>query len=475
MRHPLSWFLPFPAPRRQHHNDRRRLRLSLETLESRITPTAGLQVIHNSPYAAAAVVDVYVNDELVLDDFAFRDATSFLEVPSETDLAIDITAGNAVDNSNPVFSATVNLTDGLNYIAMAVGDPSQTVGPTAFGLLVTDLGRTTGSTSTSVDLLVAHASPDAPTVDVVARGVGTLVNDISFPSYDDDYLTVPAASFTLDVTLANGLTRVVSFNADLSALAGQAAVVAASGFALPQSPNDPSFGLLVVLADGSTLLLEPISQTLTGTTGRDVFISRLKPGDDGVLQIISTNGGLTEYLIATTPSITIDALGGVDRLDIRAPANLQVVMPQIVFNGGSGLDSVFVFGTAASDTVNLSGSIQALFVAVNGSETEASSVEYATVYAGAGNDNVDGSTVTNVILRLNGEAGNDTLRGGSAADFIFGGLGDDDLYGNGGSDLLSGDAGNDRLWGGAGLDILLGGLGINQLDGRRRLLNVFVG
>ena len=58
---------------------RRRSRASLESLESRNLLTAMLQVIHNSPYEAAAEVDVYVNDDLLLDNFAFRDATPFTE------------------------------------------------------------------------------------------------------------------------------------------------------------------------------------------------------------------------------------------------------------------------------------------------------------------------------------------------------------------------------------------------------------
>ena len=44
--------------------------------------TANVQIIHNSPYAAAAVVDVYVNDALTLDDFAFQDATGFVQLPA---------------------------------------------------------------------------------------------------------------------------------------------------------------------------------------------------------------------------------------------------------------------------------------------------------------------------------------------------------------------------------------------------------
>lgn len=46
-----------------------------------IAQTARVQVIHNSADAAAAEVDVYINADLALDDFAFRTATPFLDLP----------------------------------------------------------------------------------------------------------------------------------------------------------------------------------------------------------------------------------------------------------------------------------------------------------------------------------------------------------------------------------------------------------
>lgn len=105
---------------RPRHRPRR---LLAEPLERREMLDAGLQVIHNSPYAAAAEVDVYVNDVLLLDDFAYQAATPFVTVPSGVDLKVDVTAANAPDNSSPVFTTTANLLADTSYVAIAAGDP----------------------------------------------------------------------------------------------------------------------------------------------------------------------------------------------------------------------------------------------------------------------------------------------------------------------------------------------------------------
>jgi hypothetical protein len=47
-----------------------------------LAQTAKIQVIHNSADAAASSVDVYLNGGLAIDDFAFRTATPFIDVPA---------------------------------------------------------------------------------------------------------------------------------------------------------------------------------------------------------------------------------------------------------------------------------------------------------------------------------------------------------------------------------------------------------
>jgi Ca2+-binding RTX toxin-like protein len=79
---------------------------------------------------------------------------------------------------------------------------------------------------------------------------------------------------------------------------------------------------------------------------------------------------------------------------------------------------------------------------------------------GEGNDKINLSGVTgNIGFELEGNAGDDTIQGGTAATGdgrILGGAGDDNITGGGGADVIFGEAGNDNIAGGGGTDWLFG-------------------
>ena len=307
---------------------------------------ATLQVIHNSPYAEAALVDVYANDELLLDDFAFRDASPFVEVPSGVDIKLDITAADAEDNSAPVFTATVNL-DSETYVAMAAGDPLGREGQPAFGLAVTDMGRVVAETPENAEFLVVHGSPDAPTVDILARGVGTLVDDLSYPEYAEDYLSVAPGDYIIDITPGDDDTTVVaSFQADLTEAAGAAIVVAASGFLAPADEADPAFGLLAVFADGTTALL-PAAEPVPDPATLQV-IHNSPYAEAALVDVYANDELLLDDFAFRDASPFVEVPSGVDiKLDITAADAEDNSAP--VFTATVNLDSETYVAMAAGD------------------------------------------------------------------------------------------------------------------------------
>ena len=218
---------------------------------------ARLQVIHNSADVAAGSVDIYLNGNLLLDDFAFRTATPFIDAPATVDLNIGVAPGNSTSVDDTLANFTVNLVNGETYVLIANGvlDPNlYASNPDGRNITFTLFAKNNAresATSGNVDFFVVHGSTDAPTVDVIARGVATLVDDAAYGDITD-YISVPPANYTLDLTLADGVTLVQSYVADLRTLGGGSAVVFASGFLDPSSnQNGEPFGIFFALADGT--------------------------------------------------------------------------------------------------------------------------------------------------------------------------------------------------------------------------------
>ena len=227
-----------------------------------------LQVIHNAADPAAAEVDVYVNGALTLNDFAFRAATGFLDLPSDTDLTVAIAPGSSSSAEDAVFSQTFNLPTGAyQLIANGVLSPSEFADnpdgeDIAFQLLAGADALEAAPEAGQVAVRVVHGATDAPTVDVRTGGA-VLVDDAAYPAITG-YLTVDPASYTLDVTTADGSATAATFTADLSGAAGGAVTVLASGFLTPDDDQDgPAFGLLAVFPDGTTALL-PVAPVSVG-------------------------------------------------------------------------------------------------------------------------------------------------------------------------------------------------------------------
>ncbi len=241
----------------------RPLAAPLTQLEDRAVP-ALVQIVHDSPYPSASTVDVYINNVRVYDNLAFQQSTPFTTVADGVPVKIDVVAGSDATNATPVGSLTTTLAANSKVIAAAVGQPGVSTGTDRFQIAVAGNGRTASANPANVDLLVLHGTPDAPAVNVKVRGVGPVVTGVQTSTFANDYVSVPAGRYIFDVTLADNITPVGSFSADLSGAAGKSFVVAATGFAgaLPTGAT-ARFGLLTVDSAGLGTLLPKVAAFAT--------------------------------------------------------------------------------------------------------------------------------------------------------------------------------------------------------------------
>jgi hypothetical protein len=221
-------------------------------------PSALAQIIHNSADASAAVVDVWLDDELLLDNFAFRTATPFLFIPANTQVTLAICGPDSQDPSVPLWSSNYTLVEDEIYIMVADGiiSPAGYEPASPFTLHIQDSAKMEAM-DLYTEILILHGSTDAPTVDVVEPAYGTLFDNLAYGQFDG-YLQLPTANYALNVTDESGTTVVASFSAPLADLnlAGKSLTLLASGFLDPSvNSNGPEFGLLAVKADGTALML----------------------------------------------------------------------------------------------------------------------------------------------------------------------------------------------------------------------------
>ncbi|TVQ86845.1 MAG: DUF4397 domain-containing protein [Bacteroidetes bacterium] len=223
--------------------------------------TARAQIIHNAADLAAANVDVFVNGEIFVPDFAFRTATPFVDVPAGVELTIDVApAGAGIESS--VFDITVEFDADETYVIVANGIVSETgydpIEP--FTVYPFEGAREEGQNENETDLLVFHGSTDAPEVSVWAMGGESALFTFEYGQFAG-YLGLPTDDYVIEIRTADGETTVVAYSAPLATLEleGAALTVVASGFLNPANNSDgPAFGLFVATAAGGELLALPV-------------------------------------------------------------------------------------------------------------------------------------------------------------------------------------------------------------------------
>ncbi|QDX41585.1 DUF4397 domain-containing protein [Salarchaeum sp. JOR-1] len=206
---------------------------------------AYLSVAHASPDAPA--VDVYVDNESVLEEVSFGDVSDYLEVTAGT---YNVTITVAGDRDAVVFEGDVTLERGSAVTVAASGEVSENA-TTAFAPRVyEDDALTPGEDSAAIR--VVHLSPDAPTVDVTtANGEVVLAENVSYGNASE-YVTVPAGDYEVEIRVdtpnANGT---VVATADVSLDSEEAYTAYATGYASPENaPADTPFR--VVLTEDAT-------------------------------------------------------------------------------------------------------------------------------------------------------------------------------------------------------------------------------
>lgn len=267
----------------------------------RVQPVVMAQIVHNCADPAAQEVDVYApsidaNNPL-WDDFAFRSATEFVPVPVGLDLSIAPGTSASVDDSLFNFSAPTDSTELYHVIASGtdvLGGGGFAPNPEgiANGFEVLVLPGAVGESlnPTEFSARVLHGATDAPAVDVFGFQVQTTLVDSANYKDATPYIGVPSDDHTLYINVAANDSTVAAYTAAVESmsLSGGAGLIMASGFLDPSAnQNGESFGLFVVLPDGTvdTLDFASLVQVVHNAADPalefvDVYVDGIPVGDN---------------------------------------------------------------------------------------------------------------------------------------------------------------------------------------------------
>lgn len=211
---------------------------------------ARVQFVHDVADPAGSTVDVYLNDDLTIDDFEFRTATPFLDIDAGTyDVTFAGADSDGVEDGFDTFE-NVEFEEGVRYLVVASGvvdegdfaanPDEQSIGLALYAL---DNALETSADNGTAQMVLFHGVTDAPSVGVEIRG-DVLVDELSYGEFTDGYLTLPSGVTAFDLVLADTRDRINSYQTP-TLDGGDAYVAVASGFL--DTTQNPDASLEIVL------------------------------------------------------------------------------------------------------------------------------------------------------------------------------------------------------------------------------------
>lgn len=219
---------------------------------------ASVQVIHNCPDSALAALDVYAGGSLLVNNLAFRHASSYLGFPSGVDLQVEVARDTSSGAGNGLLNTTVQFNADEQYFIVINGLVTNGYQPYHPLEMIIRPSHTEAALGYNTDVIMVHGSTDAPSLRVMETNLLNmpLVDGIAYGDHTS-YEEWPSALYSIDVTTQSNPEPIVRYTANFASedYAGKALVMLASGFLNPAANfNGPSFGLWLAKPAGGTLV-----------------------------------------------------------------------------------------------------------------------------------------------------------------------------------------------------------------------------
>jgi len=220
-----------------------------------------IQLIHNSADTAVGKIDVYIDNQKVIDTLDFRHATEYADIYAGVAMNVGIAkAGSGVQ----FYNQSITLDSGKAYVAVLNGIESDTnykpLPPLKIDL--SNIAKEEASAPTTTEILYMHGSTDGPLIDIRQADNTPLFTNLAYGDFSIGYGSIAQSSVpVIKVDTGNTNVHLEKYEIKITDwnLAGKTATVVCSGFIEPDSNSGgPAFGLWAALPEGGALRELPV-------------------------------------------------------------------------------------------------------------------------------------------------------------------------------------------------------------------------
>lgn len=238
--------------------------------------TAFVQFIHASADTSVASVDIWMNNDIIVDNFTYKRASPYLELPAGQSIRVSILPSKSTSSANPLTFTDLTLTPGKRHILTFEGIHSTTgYSPlTPLALTLLENSRTVALNGSNVDILFHHSSTDAPEYYIYEFSTGLIHPALGYGDYSP-YIETPLSDMGLHLMTGAQIARSYLAPFESLGLGGQASILMVSGFRNPaqNSNGDPLMMYRVPATGGGFVALEEV----TGTPEKSIATFTIYP------------------------------------------------------------------------------------------------------------------------------------------------------------------------------------------------------
>jgi len=294
-----------------------------------------VQFLHNSADPSFNEIDIYVNDQQVLNGLDFLSGSGYLTFPSGTELEMIITNDSAAGSNESILTKSFVINANSNNIAMFHGAEGSGFSPSQPLDIHLRESRVNATSSSDCDILFFNGSTDFGSTTLKETSVlnAELFANVAYSEFSD-YISLPATNYEIDVLLNDAFYTRKGLNLNNYNLAGSAITLLSVGFAdTTQNSNGEEFGLWFSRSSSGkfTQLSEPVG--LADQT--DKIAPRLYPNPASSEVVFSSSSPIEYVLIHNLHGQTIlnEQLNTTNKpIDVRQLIR-GVYMVEISING----------------------------------------------------------------------------------------------------------------------------------------------